>query len=125
MPNPTIAIIGASNDRHKFGNKAVRAYRSQGYDVFPVNPNCETVEGLKCYSSVRDVPVDHLDRISMYVPPEIGMELITDLVAKPASEVWFNPGSHEPELVEKASALGLNVVLGCSIVDVGVSPHSL
>src|SRR5438445_276311 len=116
MSKPTIAIVGASNHRRKYGNKAVRAYRSQGYEVFPVNPNCETVEGLKAYPSLRDIPVEQLDRISMYVPPEIGIELLADLVAKPAKEVWFNPGSHEPELVEKAAALGMNVVLGCSIL---------
>ena len=125
MPKPTIAIVGASNQRRKYGNKAVRAYRSQGFEVFPINPRCATIEGLQAYASLRDVPVDEVDRISMYVPPEVGTELLPDLVAKPAKEVWFNPGSHEPELVEKAAALGLNVVLGCSILDVGVDPNSL
>jgi hypothetical protein len=47
MSQKTIAIIGASTDRNKFGNKAVRAFRQQGYQVFPVNPKEETVEGLR------------------------------------------------------------------------------
>ncbi len=42
----TVAVIGASSDRNKYGNKAVRAFRQQGYEVFPINPNEERVEGL-------------------------------------------------------------------------------
>ena len=38
MSQPTVAIIGASTDRSKFGNKSVRAHLQQGYEVFPVNP---------------------------------------------------------------------------------------
>ena len=54
---PTIAILGASANRAKFGNKAVRAYRSQGYDVFPVHPSADVIEGLPVFRSVADVPV--------------------------------------------------------------------
>jgi predicted CoA-binding protein len=50
-----VAVIGASNDRHKFGNRAVRAYQQQGYTVIPINPHETTVEGLKP-PSVLDVP---------------------------------------------------------------------
>ena len=66
-----VAVIGASNDRQKFGNKAVRAFRHQGYDVIPINPHESAVEGLKAYRSVLDVP-GPIDIATFYVPPEIG-----------------------------------------------------
>jgi predicted CoA-binding protein len=50
----TVAIIGASNDRRKYGNKAVRAYLQQGYSVYPVNPNELQIENLPVFKSIRD-----------------------------------------------------------------------
>src|SRR5262249_28986799 len=54
--NKVVAVIGASNDRRKFGNRAVRAYLEQGYTVVPINPHETQVEGLKAYASILDVP---------------------------------------------------------------------
>jgi len=125
MPRPTIAIIGASPDRAKFGNKAVRAYVGQGYDVYPVNPKGGTIEGLTAYRSLSEVPLDSFDRISVYLPPAIGLVALDEIAKKSCGELWLNPGSDSPEVVAKAAALGLNVVQACSIVDVGVSPSTL
>jgi predicted CoA-binding protein len=122
---PTVAIVGASADRNKFGNKSVRAHLSQGYDVFPVNPKGGEIEGLKAYERLADVPVARLDRISMYVPPAVGMTLLDEIAAKGCDELWLNPGSDSDELADAARARGLNPIIACSIVDVGVSPHTL
>ncbi|MEX0727935.1 MAG: CoA-binding protein [Planctomycetaceae bacterium] len=119
---PTVAVIGASSRRRKFGNISLRAHEQQGYDVYAVNPNEETVEGHPAYASIVDVPVDRLDRVTMYVPPHIGITLLEDIAGKSPGEVWFNPGSADTALLQKAKDLGLNVIQGCSIVDLGVSP---
>ncbi len=120
----SIAIIGASNDRRKFGNKAVRAYLQQGWTVLPVNPSAVTIEGLKAYPSVRDVPRP-VDRVSVYVPPQVGLMLLDDIAAVQPGEVFFNPGTESDELLTRAQQLGLNVLLACSIVAIGVSPAGL
>jgi uncharacterized protein len=122
---PTVAIIGASADRSKFGNKSVRAHLAQGYQVFPINPKGGEIEGLPAYARLADVPVDRLDRVSMYVPPAVGMKLLDEIAAKGCDELWLNPGSDSDELAEAATARGLNPIVACSIVDVGVSPHTL
>lgn len=121
MPQ-TIAIIGASADRSKFGNKSVRAHVQRGYRVFPVHPSAETIEGLPAFRSVLDVPVEVLDRVSVYLPPAVALSLLPQIAAKPANEVWFNPGADDPAVLAKARELGINAVAGCSIIAIGESP---
>jgi uncharacterized protein len=124
MP-PAIAVIGASSDRSKFGNKAVRAYQRMGYEVYPIHPKADLIEGLKAYPSLAAVTRQDFERVSLYVPPAVGMQVIEDVAKKQVAELWLNPGADSPELAEKARQLGLNVIVGCSILDVGVSPASL
>jgi len=120
----SVAIIGASNDRSKFGNKAVRAFQQQGYTVYPVNPNEAQIEGLPAYKSIRDVPA-RPQMISVYVPPPVLLRLLPDIAAKGCDELWLNPGTESDGALAEAEKLGLNVVRACSIVGVGVSPSHL
>jgi acyl-CoA synthetase (NDP forming) len=116
-----VAVIGASNDRRKFGNKAVRAFLRQGYDVVPINLHEPQVEGLRAYRSVLDVP-GAIDMATMYVPPELGIEIIGEIAQKGIREVWLNPGAESPALVARAQALGLSPIEACSIVGIGEVP---
>jgi predicted CoA-binding protein len=122
MAKPTVAILGASSDRAKFGNKSLRAHLHGGYEVYAVNPKADRIEGLASYASLAAVPANQLDRISVYLPPAVGLSVLPEIAATQAREVWFNPGSATPELLERARALGVNAIAGCSIVDLGLSP---
>ena len=122
---PTVAILGASADRTKYGNKSVRAHRQRGYEVFPVNPKGGEIEGLPVYRTLAEVPVARLNRISVYLPPAILLGVLDEIVAKGCDELWLNPGSDNPEVVAQAESLGLNVIQACSIVGVGMSPGML
>lgn len=118
----TVAVIGASNDRQKFGNKAVRAFRAEGYTVIPVNPNEREVEGLTSYRSVLDVPVP-IDMATVYVQPDVAERLLDELAQKRIPEIWFNPGVDSDELMAKARGLKLNAIFACSIMGVGRNPR--
>jgi predicted CoA-binding protein len=117
----TVAILGASNNRAKYGNKAVRAFQQQGYTVYPVNPREASIEGLPAFKSVLNLPA-RPQMVSVYVPPPVLLELLPDIAAKGCDELWLNPGSESPEVLEAAERLGLNVIQACSILGVGVSP---
>jgi predicted CoA-binding protein len=119
-----VAVIGASNQRSKFGNRAVRAYLEQGYTVVPINPGEREIEGLRAYASVLDVP-GHIDFASFYVPPEIGELVIEQVVQKGVGEVWLNPGADSDALIAKARALGIRPIVACSIVALGINPYTL
>ena len=122
MPK-VVAVIGASNNRSKFGNRAVRAFRQQGYTVVPINPHEAEVEGLKAYASVLDVP-GTVDMASLYVPPEIGVQVIEEIARKGIAEVWLNPGAESDALIARARALTIQPIVACSIVAIGENPYA-
>ena len=119
-----VAVVGASADRSKYGNRALRAYVQQGFTVIPINPHEASVEGLRAYPSVLDVP-GHVDMATFYVPPDVGEQVIEDVARKGISEVWLNPGSESDALIARARALGLTPIVACSIIAIGENPHAL
>ncbi|HEY3157365.1 MAG TPA: CoA-binding protein [Vicinamibacterales bacterium] len=120
----TVAVIGASSDRRKFGNKAFRAFRQEGHTVIPINPNEPSVEGVTTYPSVTDVP-GPIDMATVYVPPEVGLTLLEGFEKKKIAEIWINPGAESDELIAEARRRKLNVIEACSIVAIGRNPYSL
>jgi hypothetical protein len=117
----TVAIIGASADRHKYGNKAVRAFAAQGFRVVPIHPEGGTIEGVDAYSSLADVPFE-IDMATFYVPPAVGVRVVEEVARKGIPELWLNPGSDGPEVIERAKALGLDPIVACSILGIGDTP---
>jgi hypothetical protein len=117
----TVAVLGASRDRTKFGNKSLRAHRQAGWTVVPVNPGASEVEGLAAIDRLAALP-GPVDRITVYLPPPQTLALLEEIAAAGAAEVWLNPGSADRGVVEAARRLRLPIVEGCSIVDLGLSP---
>jgi uncharacterized protein len=126
----TIAVVGASASRHKFGNKCVRAYRDAGYQVYPVNPSERLIEGLPVFRTLADVPAP-LERISVYLPPPLTLAVLPAIAravtagsagSAAGTEVWFNPGSADGAVLAEARRLGIAARPGCSIVDIGRRP---
>jgi uncharacterized protein len=118
---PSVAVIGASTARHKYGNRAVRAYLRQGWTVYPVNPNEPTVEGLATFATILDIP-GPVDRASLYVPAQVGESLLEGIKTKGVKELFVNPGAESDALLAKAERLGLEPIQACSIVDIGERP---
>jgi predicted CoA-binding protein len=117
-----VMVIGASTNRAKFGNKAVRAYLRRHHEVLPVNPRADDIEGLRCYRSIHVVP-GPIDRALFYVPSRIGLEVIENVAARgDVQEIWLNPGAESPELIARANALGFEPITDCAIVDIGERP---
>jgi predicted CoA-binding protein len=118
----TVAVVGASNDRTKFGNKAFRAFKAQGYTVIPINPNEREVEGTPAYRSVLDVP-GTIDMATVYVQPAVTERLLREFEEKKIAEIWINPGAESDELLSEARRRKLNVIAACSIIGIGRSPY--
>lgn len=121
MNKKTVAVLGASAEPGKFSNKSVRAHLAMGWEVYPVNPKGGEIAGLKVYASLEEIPAK-LDRVTMYLPPAVGIKTLPSVAKVKPSEFFVNPGAESDELVEQARKLGLDPILACSIVDLGVSP---
>ena len=117
----SVAILGASTDRSKFGNKAVRAFQRAGWRVYPVNPREPTIEELPVFASVEDLP-ERVDVVSVYLPPKVTLSLIDDLADAQPREVWLNPGADDVSVVAAVENVGLTSKSLCSIVTLGFSP---
>ena len=117
----TVAVVGASGDRNKFGNKALRAFRDEGHTVLAINPNEETVEGMQTYASVLDVPVP-IDMATVYVQPEVAEGLLPEFERKQIPEIWINPGAESDRLMAEGARRKLNLIYACSIMGIGRSP---
>ena len=118
---PSIAVIGASSNRAKYGNKAVRALVAEGLTVYPVNPNETEIEGLPAFASVMDVP-GQIDTATFYLPPRWGLAAADEVIRKGIPEVYLNPGAGSPEIRAKLEAAGVTVIEACTIVTAGRSP---
>jgi predicted CoA-binding protein len=119
----TVAVVGASNDRRKFGNKALRAYQAEGHHVIPVNPHEPQIEGLRAYASVLDIP-DPIDMATVYVQPDVALRLLAEFEQKQIPEIWINPGAESDELLVEAKRRRLNVIAACSILGIGRNPNA-
>ena len=118
-----VAVIGASRNRKKFGNKAVRAFHRRGFQVAPVNlhHHDEEIEGLPVFATVGDVPTP-IDLVTLYLPPDLGEGVITEVAALGIKELWLNPGADGPRVIAAARRHGIEPEIGCSIVAIGESP---
>jgi predicted CoA-binding protein len=120
----SMAVVGASADRNKYGNKAVRAYRDLGYKVFPVNPKETEIEGLPCFRDLDSIP-GPVDIVNFYLPPLLVVPIIDVAARIGVDTIWLNPGTESDAAIERAHALGLKTQVSCSIVAAGRSPDTL
>lgn len=118
----SVAILGASAQRAKFGNKAVRAFRDAGYTVYPVNPHEKEIEGVTAYQRIVDIP-EIVGFASFYLPPSIGITMVGEVIQKGIKEVYLNPGAESEEIVHKLTAAGIQVIQACSIRAHGKDPY--
>ena len=98
--NTIIALVGASNDKNKYGNKILLDLISKGHNVVPINPKEDSIAGLKSYRNVSELS-EKPSIINFVVPPNIGYQLTKDLVESDYDNFWYQPGAES----EKISAL--------------------
>lgn len=114
------AVVGASTDRSKYGNKVLRCYLQHGHEVYPINARAEQVEGLKAYPGLTALPVK-ARAISVITPPAVTERVVQEAAAAGVAHIWMQPGAESDAAVAAAEALGMNVIAGgpCLLVVLG------
>ena len=114
------AVVGASTNREKYGNKVLRVYLQNNRSVYPINPRAEEIEGLKAYPDLASLPeVPH--GVSIITPPAITEQIVEEAVSLGIKHLWMQPGAESAKAVSYARKNGVNVVAGgaCVLVALG------
>jgi len=114
------AVIGASRDRSKYGNKVLRAYRQRNLPVFAVNPFTDELEGLPAFPDLASVP-QTVYGISVITPPTVTASIVEQAGKLGIQHLWLQPGSENETALSRAEELGLNVIANgpCILVALG------
>jgi uncharacterized protein len=124
LASQAFGVIGASNNRSKYGNKILRCYLQHGYRAIPVNPNEKEIEGIACVSAINDLPAE-VKSISMITPPEVTAQLVPLALEKGIENIWMQPGAEHPEAVAFCRQRNINVIAdgSCLLVVMGYHDH--
>lgn len=114
------AVAGASTNRAKYGNKALRCYQQHGRRVIPINPRAEIIEGLPCVASVADLPAE-VTSLSIITPPKVTEQVVEQAIAHGIKNIWMQPGAESPLAVARCEEAGINVIAdgSCLMVVLG------
>jgi predicted CoA-binding protein len=110
-----LAVAGVSRRGDVAANFVLKKLRASGYEVFPVNPQADTVEGVRCYPSVVSVP-GALDGVVIATHPGVSASIVRQCKERGVTRVWFHrsfgQGSVSEEAVRECERLGLNCIVG-------------
>jgi predicted CoA-binding protein len=110
------AVVGASQDRAKYGNRVLRSLHTAGYTVYPVNPKGEVIEGLQAYSSLESLP-ERPEVVNLVVPPSVTEEIVREAHRLGLSRVWMQPGAESQAAIDYCHEHGIQVVYhACAMV---------
>lgn len=111
------AVVGATDNKDKFGYKIFKTLKEAGYNVYPVNPGISEILGDKCYPALKDLPVLP-EVVNVVVPPKVGEQIMKNCAELGIQNVWLQPGANAASVVEVAKSVGLNVVdQNCVLVE--------
>jgi predicted CoA-binding protein len=111
------AVVGASQNPAKFGNRIYRDLKRAGYHVYGVNPNTTSVDGDPTYPTIADLPVMP-DVADIVVPSWVGRRIADDAAAAGIEYFWLQPGAESDELIAYAESLGLKTIHhACAMVE--------
>lgn len=118
------AVVGASADRSKYGNRVLRCYQMNGLEAVPVNPKEAVIEGAATVASVSELP-DDVKSISIITPPHITEKVVIEAIAKGVRNIWMQPGAESSVAVKTCVENGVNLIAdgSCILVVLGYREH--
>ncbi|MHC1739598.1 MAG: CoA-binding protein [Anaerolineaceae bacterium] len=111
LANKSIAVVGVSHNKDKFGNYIYSELKKAGYKVYAVNPGLDMVGGDRCYAGLGALP-EKPDGVIMVVQPPATLPVLEDMAKLGIMSAWLQQGAESTEAEEKAKALGIQLVSG-------------
>jgi len=124
LKSEAFGVVGASEDRSKYGNKVLRCYLQNKKNAIPVNPKVPVVEGVTTVATVADLP-DNVKSISVITPPAVTEKVVEAALARGITSIWMQPGAESAAAIERCKAAGINVIAdhSCVLVVLGYHEH--
>lgn len=124
LKSEAFGVVGASEDRSKYGNKVLRCYLQNKKTAIPVNPKVAMVEGIASVATVNDLP-DNVKSISVITPPAVTEKVVEAAIARGISNIWMQPGAESDAAIASCKAAGINVIAdhSCILVVLGYKEH--
>ena len=124
-----LAIVGASNNKDNFGRMLITELSKNNMDLFPVNPSCDEVEGIKCVPTVKELPQD-VENLILAVPAQLTDQIVEQCLGTPIKRIWMMKGVGKGSYTETAYNLcqqnGIDVIYGfCPMMFFGGGIHKL
>mgnify|MGYP006278794121 CR=1 FL=1 len=104
-----LAMAGVSRNKKKFGYSVFNELRAKGFEIYPINPNADEIDGLKCYRSVAEIPAD-VEHLHIVTPKARSEELIRAAHEKGIRNIWIQQSSDTPEAVDFAKSNNINLI---------------
>ena len=114
-PDTTIAVVGATDNETKYGHRIFLDLKRKGYQVYPVNPQRDTVSGDKAYANVGDIP-DPPTIVDFVIPPRFTLHVLKQCLELGLMNVWIQPGAESPEVIDFVQQNGFNYVADACIM---------
>ena len=111
----TVAVLGASNKLERYSNKAVRLLKENGYNVVPIHPMLEEIEGFEVVPDLESIK-ESIHTLSLYVNPEILSEYISGILKLKPARVIMNPGTESDDVQKQLEDNGISVLKACTLV---------
>lgn len=120
LAGTSFAVVGASTERRKYGNRCLRCYLQDGREVHPVHPSADEVEGRRAYARLSDLPA-RPHGVTIVTPPPVTEEVVEEAVELGIEHLWMQLGAESAAAVERAEAAGIQVIAGgpCLLVELG------
>jgi predicted CoA-binding protein len=115
MAKKRFAVVGATDNAEKYGNRIFKNLTSRGYEVYPVNPNLKEIEGVKCYPSLAELPVK-VDVVDFVVPPNVTESILKECKRLELDRIWLQPGSESDAAIAYCHDNKLKVVYGTCVM---------
>lgn len=103
------AVAGVTGKKERYGYKIWKTLKEHDYTAYGVNPNYDELEGEKIYHALVDIP-EKIEVLDMVVGPNIAMKTLDDAKEAGIEYIWFQPGSYDDDVIEKAKKMDFKIL---------------
>jgi predicted CoA-binding protein len=109
-----IAVVGMSKNKFKAAYSVPIYMKNQDYNIIPVNPSADEIDGMKCYATLDEIP-EHIDIVNVFRPSEDALEVVKAAIKRNKEKgdiklIWLQEGIVNEEAEELAKAANIEYI---------------